>query len=81
MVANPIPAADELDRQLHDQTLAAGLAELDRAGVSGKQVTPFLLEFFHQHTHGASLPANVQLVLNNARVAAKIAVAHAAHGR
>jgi pseudouridine-5'-phosphate glycosidase len=81
VVANPIPAADELDRQLHDQTLAAGLAELDRAGVSGKQVTPFLLEFFHQHTHGASLRANVQLVLNNARVAAKIAVAHAAHRR
>jgi pseudouridine-5'-phosphate glycosidase len=77
VVANPIPAADELDRSLHDATLAAGLAELARAGVSGKQVTPFLLDFFHRNTHGASLAANVQLVLNNARVAAEIAAAYA----
>ncbi|MGI8667880.1 MAG: pseudouridine-5'-phosphate glycosidase [Jatrophihabitans sp.] len=78
VVANPIRPADELDRSLHDQTLVAGLAELGRAGVTGKQVTPFLLEFFHRHTHGASLTANVQLVLNNARVAAEIAAAYAA---
>ena len=78
VVANPIPAADELDRQLHDATLAAGLAELQRAGVRGKDVTPFLLDYFHRQTHGASLTANVQLVLNNARVAAGIANAHAA---
>lgn len=77
IVANPIPAADELDRQLHDRTLAAGLAALSRGGVTGKQVTPFLLEFFHRETEGASLAANVRLVLNNARVAAEIAVAYA----
>lgn len=78
LVANPIPAADELDRGLHDRTLAAGLAALSRAGVTGKQVTPFLLDFFHRETAGASLTANVRLVLNNARVAAEIAVAYAA---
>jgi pseudouridine-5'-phosphate glycosidase len=78
LVANPIPAADELDRGLHDRTLAAGLAALSRAGVTGKQVTPFLLDFFHTETSGASLTANVRLVLNNARVAAEIAVAYAA---
>ena len=78
IVANPIPAADELDRQLHDRTLAAGLTALSRGGVTGKQVTPFLLEFFHRETEGASLRANVRLVLNNARVAAEIAVACAA---
>ena len=77
VVANPIPAADELDRGLHDRTLAAGLAALSRAGITGKQVTPFLLDFFHRETRGASLTANVQLVLNNARVAAEIAVAYA----
>ena len=78
IVANPIPAADELDRELHDRTLAAGLAALSRVGVSGKDVTPFLLDFFHRETHAASLTANVRLVLNNARVAAEIAAAYAA---
>ncbi|MDQ1738868.1 MAG: pseudouridylate synthase [Pseudonocardiales bacterium] len=78
IVANPIPAADELDRTLHDRTLAAGLAALSRAGITGKQVTPFLLDFFHRETRGASLTANVRLVLNNARVAAEIAAAYAA---
>ena len=78
IVANPIPAADELDRQLHDRTLAAGLAALSRERITGKQVTPFLLDFFHRETRGASLTANVALVLNNARVAAEIAAAYAA---
>jgi pseudouridine-5'-phosphate glycosidase len=77
VVANPIPPADELDRELHDRTLAAGLAALSRGGVTGKDVTPFLLDFFHRETQGASLTANVRLVLNNARVAAEIAVAYA----
>jgi pseudouridine-5'-phosphate glycosidase len=77
VVANPIPAADELDRDLHDRTLAAGLSELKRRDVRGKDVTPFLLEFFHRETRGASLTANVKLVLNNARAAADIAVAYA----
>ena len=78
IVANPIPAADELDRELHDRTLTAGLTALSRGGVTGKQVTPFLLEFFHRETRGASLAANVRLVLNNARVAAEIAAAYSA---
>lgn len=77
VVANPIPAADELDRELHDRTLAAGLAALAEAGVRGKAITPFLLDYFHRHTHGASLTANVALVLNNARLAGSIAAAYA----
>ncbi len=77
VVANPVAAADELDRELHDRTLAAGLLELDRAHVHGKQVTPFLLDFFHHQTHGASLRTNVQLVLSNAKLAAGIAAAYA----
>jgi pseudouridine-5'-phosphate glycosidase len=76
VVANPIPVADQLDVDLHDATLASGLAALAEQGVSGKQVTPFLLEFFHRQTKGASLTANVTLVLNNARVAAQIAAAY-----
>lgn len=80
VVANPIPAADELDRELHDRTLTAGLLALSRGGVTGKQVTPFLLDFFHRETQGASLTANVRLVLNNARVAAEIAASYARPG-
>jgi pseudouridine-5'-phosphate glycosidase len=81
VVANPIPAEDELDRRLHDRTLAAGLAALAEAGVQGKAVTPFLLDYFHRHTEGASLTANVRLVLNNARLAGEIACAYAADSR
>ncbi|HEX4728837.1 MAG TPA: pseudouridine-5'-phosphate glycosidase [Jatrophihabitans sp.] len=77
LVANPIPVADQLDRDLHDRTLAAGLAALAAEGIAGKQVTPFLLDYFHRHTGGASLTANVRLVLNNARLAAEIAAADA----
>lgn len=77
VIANPIPLADQLDPALHDRTLAAGLAALATEQVRGKEVTPFLLEFFHRETHGASLAANITLVLNNARVAAEIAVEHA----
>lgn len=75
VVAQPVSAADEMDRDLHDRTLAAGLAEVERRGVVGKDVTPFLLAWFHERTEGASLRANVALVLSNARLAAEIAVA------
>lgn len=74
LVANPIPAGAEMDRALHDETLAAALDEIGKAGVAGKDVTPFLLGYFHERTHGASLAANIALVLNNARLAADIAV-------
>jgi len=78
VVANPIAPGDELDRALHDRTLVAGLAAADAAGVTGKDVTPFLLDFFHRETHGASLTANVALVRSNARLAAEIAAAYSA---
>ncbi len=77
LLANPIPPADELDRDLHDRVLTAGLAAVEAAGIHGKDVTPFLLDFFHRETHGASLAANVALVLANARLAAEIARAYA----
>jgi len=70
---------DEMDRDLHDRTLTAGLAEVERRGVVGKDVTPFLLAWFHEHTAGASLAANVALVLANAELAAAIAAASSTH--
>lgn len=75
VVANPISAEDEMDPALHETTLASGFAAAASAGVTGKDVTPFLLGYFHEHTSGASLAANVALVLSNAQLAAQIAVA------
>lgn len=77
VLANPIAPEAELDRALHDRVLADGLAAAEAAGVRGKDVTPFLLAYFHRGTRGASVAANVALVLANARLAAEIAVAYA----
>ena len=76
VLANPIAPADEMDRALHDRVLAEALTAAETAGVHGKDVTPFLLDFFHRETHGASLSANIALVLSNARLAAEIAAAY-----
>ncbi len=73
VIAQPVAAAAEMDRDLHDATLAEGLVELTRRGIAGKDVTPFLLGWFHEHTGGASLTANVALLLANARLAAEVA--------
>ena len=75
VVANPLPVEEQLDPAMHDGVLGAGLAAAAEAGISGKEVTPFLLDFFHRETGGASLDANVRLVLRNARLAAEIAAA------
>jgi pseudouridine-5'-phosphate glycosidase len=75
VVANPLPVEEQLDPAMHDGVLAAGLAAAADAEISGKEVTPFLLDFFHRETGGASLDANVRLVLRNARLAAEIAAA------
>jgi pseudouridine-5'-phosphate glycosidase len=73
VVANPVPRDDELDRGLHDRVLRA--AEDAAADVHGKAVTPFVLDYFHRHTGGASLRANVALVRANARLAGELAAA------
>jgi pseudouridine-5'-phosphate glycosidase len=75
VIGNPLPAAEQLDPELHDRVLSAGLATAAAAGVRGKDVTPFLLDFFHRETGGVSLEANVRLVLRNARLAGEIAAA------
>jgi pseudouridine-5'-phosphate glycosidase len=74
VVANPIGTDDEMDHDLHRRTLESGLAAAEGRGVRGKDVTPFLLAWFHDQTEGASLTANVALVRANARLAGKIAV-------
>jgi pseudouridylate synthase len=73
VVANPLPAEEQLDPELHDRVLAQGLHAARTAGIEGKDVTPFLLDHLARETGGASLEANVRLVLRNARLAAEIA--------
>ena len=77
VLAQPVPAADELDAELHERLLREGLALLAERGVTGKDVTPALLEHFHAASGGASLRANLALVAANARLATEVAVAMA----
>jgi pseudouridine-5'-phosphate glycosidase len=71
VVANPIE--EPLDAELHERVLQSALEAAEREGIRGKDITPFLLERFHRETGGASLEANVRLVLRNAALAAQIA--------
>ena len=73
LVANPIPAADEIPAAQIEGQIAAALKEATARGIAGKDVTPFLLARIRDLTHGESQRANVALVLNNAHVAARIA--------
>jgi pseudouridylate synthase len=75
VVANPLPADEQVDPDLHDRVLEEGLSQLRLRGIKGKDVTPFLLDHFHRATAGRSLEANVRIILRNARLAAQIAVA------
>jgi len=77
VVANPLPSGQALDPGLHDRLLTEGLAAADAASVSGKDVTPFLLEWFHRHSAGASQAANTAIILANASLAGQIAAASA----
>ncbi|MEM1374777.1 MAG: pseudouridine-5'-phosphate glycosidase [Pseudomonadota bacterium] len=73
LVANPIPAGAEIPRATINPLIATALAEAEAQGITGKAVTPFLLARLYELTDGASLTANIALVLNNARLAARIA--------
>lgn len=75
VVANPLPPEQQLDPARHDRLLESGLDAAAAAGIAGKAVTPFLLDFFHRESGGDSLAVNVRLVRRNARLAAQIAVA------
>jgi pseudouridine-5'-phosphate glycosidase len=80
VVANPIPPEYSMDRAVIDAAIDTALAEADSQKIVGKSTTPFLLARIVELTGSASLDANIQLVLNNARVAADIALAAAARG-
>ncbi len=80
VVANPLPADEQLDPELHDRVLAGALEAASAAGVRGKAVTPFVLDHLHRASDGSTLAVNVRLVLRNAELAGRIAAALAARG-
>jgi len=75
VVANPIPLEHELPREAYESALVAALAEAGRAGVHGREVTPFLLERLRVLTEGRSVFSNRALLEHNARIAARLAAA------
>ena len=73
LVTNPIPEEYSMDGEYIRQNIEAALKEAEALGIHGKQTTPFLLDKIQKLTGGKSLAANIQLVYNNARLAAKVA--------
>lgn len=74
----PIPEADEIDAAEIDDVLTSALEECAASGITGAQITPFVLGRIGEATEGRSVPANLALAENNAVVAAQVAVALAA---
>lgn len=75
LIANPIPREYEMEQHVIEEHILEALVEANKMKISGKEVTPFLLKYISEHTQGESLEANIALIKNNAKIAAKIAVA------
>ena len=80
LVANPLPREAQLDPALHDRVLTEALAAADAAGIRGKAVTPFLLDYMQRATGGASVAVNLDVARGNISVAGQIATAWAERG-
>ncbi|MBN2897207.1 MAG: pseudouridine-5'-phosphate glycosidase [Clostridia bacterium] len=74
VIGNPIPEAYSMDEDYITKNIDVAILEAEKLGIKGKDVTPFLLDKIKTATEGKSLESNIQLVYNNARVGAKIAV-------
>ena len=74
VIANPIPTEFEMNPAVINGVIGSALKEAEENGIKGKEITPFLLDRVIEHTSGASLDSNIQLVYNNVRVGAQIAV-------
>lgn len=74
VVANPIPTEYEMDADMINRVIVQAVKEQDELGIKGKESTPFLLAKVKELTGGESLDSNIQLVYNNARLGAQIAV-------
>lgn len=78
LVANPLPVGKQLDPQLHDRVLGESLAAASAAGIHGKAVTPFLLDYMQRATGGKSVAVNLDVARGNIALAAEIATAWSA---
>lgn len=72
VIANPV--VDQMDLVLHDQILNSGLKSAEENQITGKAVTPFLLEYFHTQSKGESLRVNIEIIKANSHLAALIAL-------
>ena len=73
MIANPIPEAAALENEDVETAISEALVAAAKNGIAGAEITPYLLSHLNGITGGASLTANIVLVENNARLAARIA--------
>ncbi len=73
VIANPIPTEFQLDYNSINEIIHSAILESEDNGIKGKEITPFLLDKVKELSYGKSLEANVQLVYNNAKLAAQIA--------
>ena len=78
VVANPVPHDQQWDPATHDRMLEEALASATKDGIRGKDVTPYVLSYIVEHSKGASLGVNLDLVSNNIAVAVEIATAWSA---
>lgn len=76
LIANPIPENYSMDEAFITKVIEDAVVEANEKGIKGKETTPFLLAKIKEITGGDSLESNIQLVYNNAEVAAKVAVAY-----
>jgi pseudouridylate synthase len=76
LVANPVPPEFAMKNEEMELLIGNALVEAEKAGVSGKNLTPFLLKYTNEHSNGKSISTNIELAVNNARLAAQISIAY-----
>jgi len=77
LIANPVPAEFEIATAEMEVHIQQALNAAKQKNISGKNVTPFLLQYIAEHTKGESLEANIALIKHNAKVGAEVAVEYA----
>jgi pseudouridine-5'-phosphate glycosidase len=77
LVANPLPETAQLDKQTHDRLLKEALEAAQAQAITGKDTTPFLLDYLHTNSQGTSVDVNLEIVRGNCRLGAEIASAYA----
>ena len=74
LIANPIPSANSMDKELIDAAIQEAIEEMNKLGIRGKETTPYLLSKISTLTKGKSLESNIALVYNNCKLGAEVSV-------